>query len=57
MQSINLRCRDIYTKDYADLIDTFERVAMPEKIAIFILYFISGGRHIRAVEKCIKNGF
>lgn len=44
---------DIYTKDYADLIDTFERVAMPKELQY--LFFISGGT--LAVENALKTAF
>ncbi|GEM50323.1 L-lysine 6-transaminase [Empedobacter brevis] len=44
---------DIYTKDYADLIDTFERVAMPKELQY--LFFISGGT--LAVENALKAAF
>ncbi|MEG0931674.1 L-lysine 6-transaminase [Algoriella sp.] len=44
---------DIYTKDYADLIDTFARVAMPKELQY--LFFISGGT--LAVENALKTAF
>ena len=44
---------DIYTKDYADLIDTFERIAMPKELQY--LFFISGGT--LAVENALKAAF
>lgn len=44
---------DIYTKDYADLIDTFERVAMPKELQY--LFFVSGGT--LAVENALKTAF
>lgn len=44
---------DIYTKDYADLIDTFARVAMPKELQY--CFFISGGS--LAVENALKAAF
>lgn len=44
---------DIYTKEYADLIDTFERVAMPKELQY--CFFISGGT--LAVENALKAAF
>jgi len=44
---------DIYTKDYADLIETFARVAMPKELQY--CFFISGGT--LAVENALKAAF
>ena len=44
---------DIYTKDYADLMDTFARVAMPKELQY--CFFISGGT--LAVENALKAAF
>ncbi|MBS7334482.1 L-lysine 6-transaminase [Faecalibacter bovis] len=44
---------DIYTKDYADFIDTFARVAMPKELQY--CFFISGGS--LAVENALKAAF
>ncbi|MBF0596188.1 L-lysine 6-transaminase [Faecalibacter rhinopitheci] len=44
---------DVYTKDYADLLDTFARVAMPKELQY--CFFISGGA--LAVENALKAAF
>lgn len=44
---------DIYTEDYADLIDTFARVAMPKELQY--CFFVSGGA--LAVENALKAAF
>lgn len=44
---------DIYTEDYAQLIDTFARVAMPKELQY--CFFVSGGGAGR--RKCTKSGF
>ena len=44
---------DIYTKDYADLVETFVRVAIPKELQY--LFFISGGT--LAVENALKTAF
>lgn len=44
---------DVYTKDYAELIDTFARVAMPKELQY--CFFISGGT--LAVENALKAAF
>ena len=44
---------DIYTKEYADLMDTFARVAMPKELQY--CFFISGGT--LAVENALKAAF
>lgn len=44
---------DIYTEDYADLVETFRRVAMPKELQY--LFFIEGGA--LAVENALKAAF
>ena len=44
---------DIYTEEYADFLDTFERVAIPEELQY--AFFISGGA--LAVENALKAAF
>lgn len=44
---------DIYTEDYAQLIDTFARVAMPKELQY--CFFVSGGA--LAVENALKAAF
>lgn len=44
---------DIYTKDYADFVETFERVAMPKELQY--LFLIDGGT--LAVENALKVAF
>lgn len=44
---------DIYTKEYADLVETFARVAMPKELQY--CFFISGGA--LAVENTLKAAF
>lgn len=44
---------DVYTKDYAELIETFARVAMPKELQY--CFFISGGT--LAVENALKAAF
>src|SRR5690625_3934009 len=44
---------DIYTKEYADFVDTFGRVAIPEELSY--AFFVSGGA--LAVENALKAAF
>ena len=44
---------DVYTKDYADFMDTFARVALPKELQY--CFFISGGA--LAVENALKAAF
>lgn len=48
-----LALSDIYAHEFADFIDTFERVAMPEELSYF--FFIDGGA--LAVENALKAAF
>ncbi|MGI9527123.1 MAG: L-lysine 6-transaminase [Weeksellaceae bacterium] len=44
---------DVYNKDFADFLDTFSRVAIPEELQY--AFFVSGGA--LAVENCLKVAF
>ncbi|MBA5628194.1 L-lysine 6-transaminase [Moheibacter lacus] len=44
---------DVYTEEYADFVDTFERVAIPEELSY--AFFVEGGA--LAVENALKAAF
>lgn len=48
-----LAISDIYPQEYADFVETFERVAMPKELSY--LFFIDGGA--LAVENALKAAF